>query len=106
MGARRPRIRDHAAEYRRRLERSFAKGLSRDAARGHAKENEMGASEMTYLQKLARDNSEIDEDGMNPARHELRDRLKQKATSIEEFIAMAEALGLTKESSIKLWFGY
>lgn len=43
--------RNYAAEYQRRIERNLAKGLSRDAARGHAKADEPTAKDIADARK-------------------------------------------------------
>lgn len=48
-----PRKRDYAAEYRRRLARLEAKGLSRSVARGHPRFGEVGAAELRQLRLAA-----------------------------------------------------
>lgn len=128
-----PRKRDYKAEYRRRLKRLEALGLSRSVARGHPRTGEVGAAERRQLRDAATSPSPGGwrlEDGTmtrgqpagdDPIRKAAADRiaallgmrspvaqgrheLLRRHEDRKRFVEAACALGVTEQQAYTFWF--
>jgi hypothetical protein len=122
-----PRRRDYADEYRRRIARARARGLSVSVGRGHPGKGQLGiratkreADRQSLLdatgRKVGRDARRVF--GYNPSRGKgeapfiYEDRLTGEAkkegafawTNEHEFIEQITALGLTERDAYTFWF--